>query len=106
MPRDTKDWFPDLRIILDCCEVQIQRPSSLVPNSQCHSQYKGRTTMKYLVGIAPHGVLTYVSEAWTGCVSDVEITNMGGLPNLLEPGDEVMADKGFTIHKLVQQCHG
>ena len=42
-------------------------------------------------------LVTYVSPLYTGSISDKEITRKSGLLNLLEPGDEVMVDKGFTI---------
>ena len=35
-------------------------------------------------------------------MSDVEIIKLSGLIDLLEAGDSVMADKGFTIEKLLQ----
>ena len=38
-------------------------------------------------------------------MSDVEITRICGLLDLLEPGDEVMADKCFTIKQLVEHKH-
>ena len=34
-------------------------------------------------------------------MSDVEITKISGLLDLFESGDDVMADKGFTIRKIL-----
>ena len=39
----------------------------------------------------------------TGCMPDVEITNLSDLMDLLEAGDDVMADKGFTIKKVLMK---
>ena len=36
------------------------------------------------------------------CISDKEITSRRGFPHLLNEGDEIMADKGFTIRHLLQ----
>ena len=50
-----------------------------------------------LASHSPHGAVTFVSTLFTRCMPDVEITNLSGLIDLLEDGDDVMADKGFTI---------
>ena len=39
----------------------------------------------------------------TGCISDVEITKLSCPLDLLEAGDDVMADKGFTLRKLLSE---
>ncbi|XP_046562721.1 uncharacterized protein LOC124271611 [Haliotis rubra] len=95
MPRDFKLWYPKTRVIIDCTEVKVQTPSSRVLNSEVYSSYKSHTTFKGLIGITPCGVLSFVSTLYTGAISDKEITSRCGIVDLLEPGDEVMADKGF-----------
>ena len=80
-----------------CCPVQS--PSSLTLNSETYSSYKGSTTLKGLVGIAPSGVVAFVSLLFSGCISDKHITKASGVLDLLEPGDQVMVDKGFLIQE-------
>ena len=58
---------------------------------------------KELIGIAPHGAVTFVSSLFSGCINDVEMTKVCGIWNLLEAGDSVMADKGFTVGKLLSE---
>ena len=51
------------------------------------------------MGISPTGTCTFVSSLYTGGISDKEITRSSGILDLIEPGDSVMADKGFDISK-------
>lgn len=106
MPQSFKVKYPSTRVIIDCTELFIQTSSSILNQSLTFSNYKHHTTVKYLVGISPSGVITFVSEGWPGKTSDRHLTENCGLIGLLEPGDSVMADKGFTIADLLEkkQC--
>jgi hypothetical protein len=67
----------------------------------CSSQYKGHCTIKWLIGITPGGVISFVSHGFPGSMSDDAIVEASGLLALLERGDAVMADRGFTrFHSL------
>jgi len=102
MPRCFRSMFPSTRVIIDCTEIETEYASSLVLNSQLFSSYKSRPTFKALVGISPHGAVTFISHLFTGSMSDIAITKLSGILDLMQPGDMIMADKGFKIEKLLE----
>lgn len=101
MPEVFKKDYPNTRLIIDATEFPIERPSSLVSQSCTFSSYKNRNTVKVLVGIMPSGVVTFVSPTYEGSISDRKLVESSGLLDLLETGDEIMADKGFQIQDLL-----
>jgi len=102
MPDDFKDKYPSTRVIIDCTEIRCQMPKSLRLNSELFSSYKNHTTLKGLVGISPGGALTFISQLYTGHISDREIVKRSGFLNLpFDRGDSVMADEGFTVEDLL-----
>lgn len=64
--------FTNCRITLDCTEVQCAIPNnSMFHQSQTFSHYKQRNTFKALIGVAPNGVITFVSDLYRpGSASD------------------------------------
>ena len=96
-PKSFREIFPDVVIVVDCTEIEMERPSALDNQSACYSSYKSRPTMKSLVGITPSGVLSYVSDFFPGSTSDREITVQSNFLKILNAGDAVMADKGFNV---------
>ncbi|XP_034537484.1 uncharacterized protein LOC117811358 [Notolabrus celidotus] len=104
MPLKYKHYSPEMRVIIDCTEVQCQSPSSHSLQSEVSSSNKDAATFKGLIGIAPCGTVTFVSSLYTGSISDEELTERSGLLDLLEPGDGCMAEGGFTIEKMLADC--
>ena len=99
MPETFKTTYPSTRCIIDCTEIFYQRASSLSSQSAMHSNYKHYVTYKGLLGIAPSGAITFISELYEGSISEKEIIKRSGMlnKNLWDDNDSIMADRGFTI---------
>ena len=79
MPKQFNEAYPTTRIILDCTELFIEMPTSARAQSSTFSNYKHHNTAKGLVGIASSGMVTFVSDLYTGRISDRKITSDSGI---------------------------
>ncbi|KAK7495566.1 hypothetical protein BaRGS_00013264 [Batillaria attramentaria] len=95
--------YPKTTCIMDCAETFMQKPSRLRSRGESYSRYKSHNTVKYCVTIAPCGLIMHISRAYGGRASDKFIVMDSGVLNRILPGDEVMADRGFTIQDLLFQ---
>lgn len=93
-------------VIIDCCEMKVQQPSAITNAQLIFSSYKHSCTFKILAGCDERGVVTFVSDLYSGGISDKGITEKCGLLQLLAPGESVLADRGFDISDLLlaRQC--
>ena len=73
----------------------------LMPRQLTWSTYKNPNTFKFLIGITPNGVPSYISDVYGGRISDKELVKHYGLCSLQEEGDSIMADRGFLIEDLL-----
>lgn len=112
MPSRFKREFPTTLVIIDGTEFKTQVPNALGLQSQMYSDYKSSTTLKALIGCDPRGSVIFISELFTGSISDKLICELSGFFKLLKDyvahgyinrGDGVMADKGFTIQNELEE---
>lgn len=100
LPKQFRD-FANIRFIIDCTELFIERASCLIAQNLTFSSYKHHTTVKFFISITPTGEVNFVSRAWGGKVSDRYITEHCGFLDLVDEGDLALADKGFKIGDLL-----
>ena len=96
-----KNCFKNLRAIIDCTEFYVEKPCKPSSQRSTYSQYKSSNTFKLLVSMSPILHFNFVSKLCSGSISDKEIVNVSGFLDKLEPGDAVMADKGFNIQDIL-----
>lgn len=98
IPLCFREQFPNVTIVLDCTEIPVATPKCLNCRISCYSNYKGRRTIKYLIGVTPAGLISFISDAYTGKSSDKFIFNQEEvIKRLVAHRDEVMVDKGVSI---------
>jgi hypothetical protein len=69
LPDSFKLHYPNTRVIIDASETKIQCPCAVNSSVLCYSHYKSNHTCKWLVGIAPCGLITFMSRAFGGRVT-------------------------------------
>ena len=84
-------------VIVDCIEVFCHEPKNHMAKAETFSSYKHHNTVKFLIGVTPQGVISFVSKAWGGRIPDKHLTDNCGIMKYLLPGDVILADRGFDI---------
>lgn len=74
MPAAFKKNFPNTTCIIDCSETLLQKPRNLGSRGESYSHYYSHNTVKYLVAVAPYGLIMFVSAAYDRQCSDKFIT--------------------------------
>lgn len=93
--------YKDTRVVLDCFETTVERPKCLNCRIRTYSHYKGNHTIKSMVGIAPDGLIIFLSSVYGGRASDKFIFMDSKILDKCIEGDGIMVDKGFLID---QEC--
>ncbi|PIK49502.1 hypothetical protein BSL78_13607 [Apostichopus japonicus] len=107
MPVSMKKKYPSMRCTIACTEDFIERPRKLNLQAMIWFDYKHHNTVKFLVTISPIGMVSFLTKAWGGRTSDRAVTRESGFLNLIDAGDVILADRGFTIREdlLLRGAH-
>ena len=97
--------YSDTRFILDCTEIDTQRPKKLYCQITTYSHYKSRHTLKFMTLVTPGGMISFVCKAYGGRASDKSIFEQSGLLTHLVRGTSIMIDKGFLIDERCSEYH-
>ena len=93
--------FPNCRMIVDCTDIEVVTPKQMDLQRLTYSTYRSMNSFKALVGVAPNGVITFISKLYVGSTSDKHIVQKCGILNHFVAGDLILADKGFLIQNIV-----
>ncbi|XP_034429444.1 uncharacterized protein LOC117754583 isoform X5 [Hippoglossus hippoglossus] len=107
LPAALRTSHPDCAVIIDCFTVPFEEPVSRGNQQQHQQQQRAAATsqgagtshnvLKYLIGVAPQGVVTFVSRGVLGNVSDKTLAEGCGFLCKLLPGDIVLASRNLDI---------
>lgn len=96
--------YKNVQSIIDCFEIEIQKPSKPIHQALTWSEYKKANTLKYLISSTPDGFINYISKGYGGRITDALIVEECGYLDVLPFNTEVMADRGFKqIDTLLQR---
>ena len=93
------DDFISAQVVIDATEITQDIPKELNKQAASYSRYKSRHTVK--TGVAPNAAIVFCSDLYPGSTSDVSIVQHSNLLEQLSPGDLILADKGFTLHRIL-----
>ena len=82
IPLEFKRHFPHTRVTIDCT-LTVDQPSNKTEQYQTYSSYKSHNTFKCLVAVSLYGAFTFVSDLWSGHISDKFVTENCGILHLI-----------------------
>ncbi|KAL4709394.1 hypothetical protein ACJJTC_001190 [Scirpophaga incertulas] len=95
LPIPFRKIYNRVQSIIDCFEIQIEKPVDAVKQALTWSDYKGCNTIKYLISITPDGLINFISPGYGGRATDSLIFEDCGILHTLPKGTAILADRGF-----------
>lgn len=95
LPIPFRARYHNVQSIIDCLEIEIEKPTNPVKQALTWSEYKKCNTLKYLVSSTPDGFINFISNGYGGRISDSLLVQTCGYLDQVPAGSSVMADRGF-----------
>lgn len=95
LPIAFRHKYNKVNCIIDCLEIEIQKPKKAIHQALTWSEYKKANTFKYLIACTPNGLVSFVSAGYGGRISDVNLLENTKFLDSLEPRSYILADRGF-----------
>ena len=70
LPLPFRARYNNVQSIIDCFEIEIQKPSNPLYQALTWSEYKKCNTIKYLISSTPDGTINFISEGFGGRTTD------------------------------------
>lgn len=98
--------YNKINCIIDCLEIEIQKPKKAIHQALTWSEYKKANTYKYLISCTPDGLVSFVSSGYGGRISDINLLEHSKFLDSLEPNSYILADRGFKHIEMYLQQRG
>ena len=91
------EFLQDIRVVIDCTPIHIQKPGNLMKQSNTYSTYKSDNVYNVLIGTTPSGGMAYMSAPFEGAISDRKIVEDSDFCPFLDKGDGVLGKSFFNV---------
>lgn len=100
VPMAFRHKYNKVSCIIDCMEIEVQKPSKALNQALSWLDYKKANTIKHLVPCTPNGLVNYISPGYGGRITDTCLVESCDFIKCLQLGMCVMADRGFKHVEL------
>ena len=91
------DILENVRVVIDCTPIFIEKPGNYKKQSNTFSVYKQANVYTLLIGTTPWGGMAYMSVPFEGAMSDRRIVEDSDFLPFLEEGDDVLGNTNLFL---------
>lgn len=95
-----KAKYANTRVVLECARLKLDSLSSLIFTCQLNTKSSSKSLFqakKGLVGLAPNGVVIFVSSLMSDLLQNEDVIIESGILDLCDRGDAIVAESSFSL---------